>query len=246
MPIFGDEGLIVPNETLTSYIRGLSGLVAYYPLDELSGNVANDKSGNGLNGTITGATVGQAGKVGKAYSFDGTGDYVALPQGGGIPFYDNTVFSISMLVYKDTLTSEIFMFAEGSSADNDPAYTVGMVDSAGSNKVRIFIRNDAGGVLVNAVKSTAVVSLAAWHHIVWIDDNGTCKLYIDGVEDDNSVSGNFDYTRGTLTLNKSTIGALIRSAVSNLWIGDMQHVAIFNKALTAGEILKLAKLAGLA
>jgi hypothetical protein len=49
-------------------------LVAYYKLDETSGSTAVDVIAAN-NGTITGATVNQAGKIGTAYSFDG-GDHV--------------------------------------------------------------------------------------------------------------------------------------------------------------------------
>ena len=51
--------------------------ISYYYLDEASGTTAYDALGN-YNGTNNGATVNQAGKVGKAYSFDGTNDRINL------------------------------------------------------------------------------------------------------------------------------------------------------------------------
>jgi len=53
------------------------GLVAYYPLD---GN-AYDASGNGYHGTVNGAspTADRFGIAARAYAFDGSNDYVALP-----------------------------------------------------------------------------------------------------------------------------------------------------------------------
>ena len=53
-----------------------SGLVAWYPFD---GN-ASDMSGNGNDGTVYGATLGEDrnGEVGKAYEFDGLNDYISL------------------------------------------------------------------------------------------------------------------------------------------------------------------------
>jgi len=229
------------------YIKSLKP-VAYYPLWEQTGSTARNHAPaniNSLNGTITGATLNQPGQVGRAYSFDGVNDLITLPQGGSIPFYDNAVFSISALVYKDALTGEENIFGEGSTSDNDPQYSVSMWNLGGNNKVRVFIRDDVANVLVGGNSSNTIVSLTAFNNIVWIDNNGTCKLYINGVEDTASVNGDFDYTRGTLTINKTVIGALMRASGSQYWGGDIQHFAFFNKALTSTEILKLARVSGL-
>jgi hypothetical protein len=52
-----------------------NGLVAYYPFN---GN-ANDESGNGKNGTVSGAvlTSDRFGNLISAYIFDGTNDYIS-------------------------------------------------------------------------------------------------------------------------------------------------------------------------
>ena len=58
---------------IPSYIP-TSGLAAYYPF---TGN-ANDLSGNGHNGTVTGATLttDRFGNPNSAYSFNGTSSYI--------------------------------------------------------------------------------------------------------------------------------------------------------------------------
>ena len=60
----------------SAYLLDL-GLVAWYPFD---GN-ASDMSGNGNHGTVHGATLGtdRYGRSGRAFSFDGTNDFVSLP-----------------------------------------------------------------------------------------------------------------------------------------------------------------------
>src|SRR3990167_9054324 len=66
-------------QQLLNYIKSLDNLVAYYPLNELSGDTAFNQAPatkGTLDGTITGATVGQDGQVGKAYSFDGVNDKI--------------------------------------------------------------------------------------------------------------------------------------------------------------------------
>ena len=54
------------------------GLVAAYAFDEGTGLTTADSSGNGLTGTINGATWTSAAKYGNALSFDGTSSYVDL------------------------------------------------------------------------------------------------------------------------------------------------------------------------
>ena len=58
------------------------GLVGYWPFD---GN-ASDLSGNGNLGTVHGATLGtdRNGQGGKAFTFDGTTDYVEVPYFSGL------------------------------------------------------------------------------------------------------------------------------------------------------------------
>jgi hypothetical protein len=53
-------------------------LVGHWKLDETSGTVAADSSGNGLNGTVQGGGTWVAGKIGGAWQADGTDDYVEL------------------------------------------------------------------------------------------------------------------------------------------------------------------------
>ncbi|MGK5093653.1 hypothetical protein WDW89_16785 [Deltaproteobacteria bacterium TL4] len=69
-----------------------NGLVAYYPFN---GN-ANDESGNGNNGTVNGATLttDRDGQTGKAYSFDGTDDYITITDNNSWTF--NSDFSINI------------------------------------------------------------------------------------------------------------------------------------------------------
>ena len=54
----------------------LNGLVSYWKLDEFSGAVIDSVGLN--NGINNGATQGASGKIGTAYSFNGTTDYINI------------------------------------------------------------------------------------------------------------------------------------------------------------------------
>jgi hypothetical protein len=60
----------------TATVRGDAGLVGWWPLDEGSGTVAADASGNGHDGTFFGDPEWVAGWFGGALEFDGVDDYV--------------------------------------------------------------------------------------------------------------------------------------------------------------------------
>ena len=65
------------NTAFSGAIRGVSAVDAYYPFN---GN-ANDESGNGYDGTVTGATLipDRFGTADSAYSFPSTSDYIEVP-----------------------------------------------------------------------------------------------------------------------------------------------------------------------
>jgi hypothetical protein len=78
-----------------------TGLVGYWPFNgkDISGTIAYDRSGNGNNGTITGATKA-IGKLGQGLSFDGNGDYVYIAD----PFHLNQL-TVSAWVWRDPTDS---------------------------------------------------------------------------------------------------------------------------------------------
>ena len=61
-----------------------SGLVAAYGFNEGSGTTVTDSSGNGNNGTISGATWTTAGKYGDALQFNGTSSVVTIPNSSSL------------------------------------------------------------------------------------------------------------------------------------------------------------------
>jgi len=70
-----------------------SGLQTLYAFDEGSGTTVTDSSGNGRNGTISGATWA-TGKIGGGLGFDGVNDYVTISQTNGFDF-GNSVKTIA-------------------------------------------------------------------------------------------------------------------------------------------------------
>jgi hypothetical protein len=162
----------------------INGLVGYWPFNETSGTVANDLSGNGNNGTlVNGTLVNQAGKVGTAFKFDGTNDYVTLT------YNNSTSQSYSFWIYPTSVTDrKLFGKQQNGVWDEQIAFVGG--------KIRYYpwTQPDLGDYI-----DSPVITINTWYHVVATRGFGTtAKLYINGVKyEGTNVSNSLTYTYNT-------------------------------------------------
>ncbi len=210
-------------------------LVGYWSFDEGAGTVANDGSGNNNHGEVVGGAQWVAGKIGGALAFDGVDDMVVVEQNIGLPIYNNgtdNAWSVAMWV-NGAPQNDMRVFSEGSTTSNNPLFNLGTKNDGATGQLDVYIR-PAG---LGHTFSDAEPFDETWHHIAWVDENGTVRVYIDGVLD----GGNFDYTRAELDLNTTTIGGILRANPSHWFTGMIDDVQIYNHALTADEVLAAMK-----
>jgi len=170
------------------------------------------------------------GQFGNALSFFG---YQYGSRVGGYPIYLTTNYTISMWVNGFGLgQADARVFSEGSSANGVPLFTIGTDNGGLSESADFYLRTDAGTTLLAHRKSARAVFDGLWHHLVWVDANGKARLYVDGVLDE----ADFSYTRGTLTLDKTAIGAVLRAAAGNFFSGTIDEVALWDRTLTWSEM----------
>ena len=129
-----------------------------------------------------------------------------------------------------------YLFTHGNPTNTAPLFIIQTGQAAANNaKLDVIIRNDGNTALLNHVVSSNVVFNGDWHHIAWVDNGGSVRLYIDGVQD----AANFNYTpSGTFTFHNTVIGSLIRTTVSTgaIFNGQMDDIAVFERALTQAEV----------
>ncbi|MEY2408773.1 MAG: hypothetical protein QOF48_1443 [Verrucomicrobiota bacterium] len=221
------------------------GLVAYWPLDSISAATTADMAfTNKLN--VVGAPVVGPAQYGNGFTLNGTSTYLSNIHttdntDSGLPIYKAGTYTIAMWVKGAAQTAK-YLFSEGSTAIGGPLLILQSGQAAGNNtKLDIIVRGDVGSAaatLINHVVSTTVVFDNAWHHIAWVDDRGSARLYVDG----NLDAANFNYTPSqTFTMNTTAIGTLIRAAVStgNIFNGQLDDIAVWERALTQGEVRKM-------
>ena len=214
-----------------------------------------DSSGNGNNGTVTGATYNSSGKLNGAYSFDGNNDYMGL----GDVFDDtftgiNKQFSISLwLKPSSTMTNNIIIakVADGSCSENQRQLLYRLY--TGSKPEFLWYGSLDGGSYRGTIGSTAITDTSVWYHLVAVYDgtqavNSRVSLFVNGASESTSI----DLTYGSPSSIADGaahvgIGKILNTNGGNCgtWAdyfnGTIDEVAIFNRTLSATEIQDIYK-----
>ena len=205
------------------------GLVAYYPFN---GN-ANDESPNLNNGIVVGATLttDMNGTQNKAYSFNGTTDYIKIT--GALPV--TNLFTISFWAYSENANGYSNILCDGSS-------------SAGGNDFLINFRGNNIGVSADKnaplnYEDSSPVELqnldlvGKWVHVIWVMTPAYSKIYVNGVEKVtiNEAGSNEGYHD-----DFSFIGARqVWGSPDHFFTGKLDDIRIYNRELSSDELQSL-------
>jgi len=199
---------------------GSAGLVAAYGFNEGAGTTVFDKSGNGLNGVISGATWITQGKFGNALSFNGTSDWVTVSNAS--PLNLTTGMTLEAWVFPTATTGvRDILLKEGTNVD---IYNLYARNGHGRPEANVFV----GGV--NRMAEGSALPANAWRHVAGTYDGATLRLFINGVQvASEAVSGSIPASTGPLRIGGNGIwGEFFR--------GRIDEVRIYNRALSQSEI----------
>jgi len=190
---------------------------------------ADDETGIN-NGTIFGDARFVEGQNGQALEFDGEGDYVEANSILSILSYSNN-YSVCFWIYFDKVTS------------NSNGIMSQIIDSG--SRLEIHSINSIApeisfghynGSSYNAVKADTTVTENVWYHFCAINyANQTKRMYKDGI-DDTAASTN------TLSPGSSAQNLQIGKVSTTYFNGSIDDVLIFNRSLSADEILQIYNL----
>jgi len=199
---------------------------------------------NPLNGDITGATinVSAGSKLKKAYTFDGTNDFSNIFSGEINSIFDPT---------KGTLLAFAKVSGSGVWTDSTTRFIAKLQVDA-NNRVDIFktttndrlqVRYEASGTEESIAIDTSAPTDYFMVAMTW-DSSGNIIGYLNGVETGTpqSIAGTWV---GNLLSTATTIGAA-NTTPGNVWDGDLAHVQLLTEVLSAADILRIAKLGGVA
>lgn len=203
---------------------------AYWPMDEASGTTAFDRSGNGLNGTISGGvTLGVAGPAGmKAMDFNGTSGQVAIG--------DNNLFTTNDLtlvawVRRDVLAHNEAIFTKSDSI-GEWAFT-----AWGVSYTSAVLYNSAGSAWKEAHVDTGGTPVDKWDHWACSYDSaaGAITIRKNITEAVNTVTAGSGSRSGNLG-DQVFIGRRAYSPDPLYFDGKICQVAYFPTALSVARL----------
>lgn len=230
-----------------------TGLVAYYPCDNLQGTSLPDATGNGFAGVLmTGAADGGvstsgfslvAGKVGKGLALSRSqSSYISLP-----PAIFAQVSELSVVTWIQVTTAQNWQRAfdvgvNANLAKNPPTGTVYMnfVPLNGSSKAAFAITTNGYSNEQTLVAPSFATN--SWKHLAIVLSAGQAQLYVDG---------SLVVSSSALSLRPSDLGTINyafigRSAFSTdpYFDGVIDEFRVYRRALSSDEVAALYRWAG--
>ena len=202
------------------------GLVSYWSFNkaDIDGETAKDFMGNN-NGTIVGKPKAVEGKFGEALEFNGSSDYVEAPDDKSLQLWES--YTLEAWIYqKESRSSRIIDKITAGTADGPHLDT----------HPGTILRSCAGA----CISSNTNYSLDEWHHVVMTFDDGDVKFYLDASEDGGGSAPS------PLSGNSLPLRIAADSNAQNLFLGIIDEVRIYNRALNEKEVKQNFAAEGLA
>jgi hypothetical protein len=211
----------ITNAQVPSYVP-TNGLVGWWPFN---GN-ANDESANGNNGTNNGATLtsDRFGNVNSAYSFDGTNDFINVPEDSTMELNQHTIsfwFNSSIL-------------------PNSRFDLIGKDNTTGNRQY--VIQLESSGVIRNAVFTDIQPYIIDGNTIITTNNWINVVVTWDGIINRTYINSNLD-------TSISTLGNLLQDnwdlffggipSFNQYYFGKLDDIGFWSRALTQQEISDL-------
>lgn len=212
--------------------------IAYWQLNEVSGTTIEDSSGNGYDGTYYGVTLNQidgAGStMGRAGLWDGLNDWADVFSAGLASVYNS-----------DKYTVILWFKAYDSAVWSGTAYKFIVslrTETGGSTVSAQLLKNNAENQLLLTYANgntfpTSAFSSTDWTFAAIVRDTSSNneKWYLNNTEINSQAASAW-----TKTITRASIGALNQAHAEYYFYGYIQHVAIFDTALSSDQIAYLA------
>lgn len=205
-----------------------AGLVAKWLLDECSWNgttgEVKDSGDDMLDGTAqNGANTIGSGKVCRAGKFDGSNDYVSVPDDTKLQL--NAPLTLALWVKVNSNASDwVRLAGKGNSTNRN--YGLWLA----TNGTILFQIYSSGGN--GNAQTTVTVNDGKWHHVVGVYNGSTMKVYIDKIE-----KASTDYSQ--LPYTSSDPFTIAYAGFQTYMNGYIDEVALFSEALSEDDITNM-------
>ena len=195
------------------------GLKGYWPF---CGN-AIDESGNGNNGTVSGAMLAadRFGNPAKAYFFDGNNDVINTNLSSGF----SNQFTIQAWVKTSSLEEAGIVSSRTSQIQFNGLYY------SNTQKAEVWISSPS---LANYISAPPPINDNKWHHVLGVFNGTSGKIFLDGVLENTSN------TQFNISINSPFFFGYDNFPNQNRYFnGLLDDIAIWNRALSPEEITQL-------
>jgi hypothetical protein len=162
-----------------------AGIEGYWKLDEGSGTVAGDSSGNGRDGIVSGAAWASPGWDGAGFCLDFDGQGTNRVSLGTFSVSGNAI-SLACWFKADNLDTpgnDPRMISKAIGGSNDEHYF--MVSSSRQNNIKVLrfrLKTDGTTGELKADTATGTIELDVWTHVAATWDGQTMRIYKNGEE----------------------------------------------------------------
>lgn len=196
-------------------------LIGYWKLDEAA-TPSIDSSGNGNSGTWVSSPTVSAGKFGNALTFNSSNNYVNIGDVSTLEGLNSITISAWVNLTSNKSYNTIF--------SKEQIYKL-RVQSTGT--IQFLTGENWGGSILT---TSTTLSTGTWYHIVAVYDGSVKKIYINGVQDPNTIS-----TSGSISSNsyRVYIGAWDYSDYYDVFNGKIDEVRLYSRSLNPQEAIDL-------
>ncbi len=188
------------------------------------------------SGSLQGGATIAAGRVGQAFSFDGTNNFVSIPD---FTILKQPIFTLEAWVRFSSLDSggsgapagdQYIIFKQNTRSGDFEGIDLSKVRKSGSDLFR-FLVSSATAQSVE-IDSVTVLTTNVWYHVAAVRGTNFVQLYVNGVlEKQATVTFPQDY--GTAPLYFGTSGL---ATWDRRFKGLLDEVSLFNRPLSSTEV----------
>jgi hypothetical protein len=202
-------------------------LVGWWNLDEGSGTVTADSSGNSNAGVLLNGAVWTTGKFGNAVMFNGVDQYVSLSDSADLQVGGTNILTITAWIRRGTSTAAGGIVTKKVGGSPVGGYTLAVgVSPCTLNQIKAT-KYGVADICLGAVPTDM-----GWHHLALVFSGAGVIDYIDGIPDATD-----DDTRNFVSnADAPAIGAGVNGGYFN---GSIDDVRIYKRALSATDIMML-------
>jgi len=216
--------------TTAAQTASASGLVGYWTLDDTSGSLAVDSSGNVANGRLLNGPLVVPGRLGQALSFNGVDESVSVPHAALLDAYPITI-SLWMSTTAGALGGLVNKYLPSS-------FNGYQVFTSGGNLCAWYFKDASNYVWDGSACTLATAGFndGQWHHVAFIVDASGGRLFVDGTL---RVTQPWTGTPGPATTTQGLSLAAYPGTASPFLPGRLDDVRIYNRALAASDVSSL-------